>query len=104
MPKAEQVFQVVEPKFLHGTQYGAAWWVHEHAAIANAKQLKQALGWINAAIQVAPVYDFYDTKALLLHDLGRDKAARQAAETAIAKAKASGEDCSSTEEALRSWK
>jgi hypothetical protein len=35
--------------------------------------------------------------------LGRDKAARQAAETAIAKAKASGEDCSSTEEALKSW-
>ena len=60
-------------------------------------KLEQALRWSEKSIKIAKNWAFVDTKANLLHKLGRDKEALAEAEEAVALAKKEGQDAAETE-------
>lgn len=76
-----------------------AWYFFEN--VDDKDQLKHALKWAERSIALEEQYANLDTLAALHYKLGNTKDARKYAEKAIAKAKTTGEDYSSTEELLQ---
>ncbi len=76
-----------------------AWLFYE--TVDNPSQLKHAVKWAKQSIKMDPNYYNHDTLALLYHKLGKTKKAIKLGKKAIALAHESGEDCSSTENWLR---
>ena len=79
-----------------------AWGFFEN--VEKDKMLKSALVWATKACDINPIYAYLDTKAMLQMKLGLKKDAIASAESAIAKAKETGEDYSATEKELRKMK
>lgn len=80
----------------------AAWGYYE--TIEDKAMLEAAVGWAEKSIQIEKNWYNTDTKAALLHKLGRNKEARKAAEESIEIGKALGEDTKSTEDLLEKIK
>ena len=78
-----------------------AWSFYE--GVDDQKMLKTALKWITKACEEEPGYASLDTKAMLLHKLGRKDDAIEVAREAIEAAKISGEPYEATQEALDLW-
>ena len=70
----------------------------------DKEQLGKALKWAEKSVQLEEQYANTDTVAHLLSKLGKKKAARKMAQKAIALAKKTEEDYSSTEELLSELK
>jgi thiol-disulfide isomerase/thioredoxin len=87
------------PDISAGELNSIAWSFYEH--VADPKMLKKALEWANDACKEDPQYAYLDTKAMLQMKLGLKKDAIATANAAIEAAKATGEDASSTEQALK---
>ena len=79
----------------------AAWALYEH--IESKRLLKKSLEWINASIAIEKSSANMDTKAVVLHKLGKNAEAIAAAKESIEMAKVTGEDASETEAALKEW-
>ncbi len=77
---------------------GAAWSYYENSK--DKVKLEAALGWVEKSIQLNKNWYNTDTKAAILHELGRNQEAYQAAEESIKIGKALGEDTKSTEDLL----
>lgn len=75
-----------------------AWSFYEN--VDDPKMLKNALKWATKAVEAEPGYANLDTKAMLQMKLGDTKEAIKTAKEAIKIAKSTGEDYSSTQEAL----
>jgi thiol-disulfide isomerase/thioredoxin len=79
----------------------AAWGFFEN--VTKKSMLEKALGWANESIKIEKSYANVDTKAQLLHKLGRNDEAIAAAKESIALAQETGEDASETQAALDEW-
>ena len=79
----------------------AAWALYEHTD--SKRLLKKSLEWINASIAIEKSSANMDTKAVVLHKLGKNAEAMAAAKESIEMAKVTGEDASETEAALKEW-
>jgi thioredoxin-related protein len=79
-----------------------AWMFYEN--VDDKSQLKKALGWAERSVKMEPGYSNLDTAAALHYKLGNKKQARDYAKKAIAMAKITGEDSSSTEDLLKKLK
>jgi tetratricopeptide (TPR) repeat protein len=78
---------------------GIAWYYFENES--DPKKLKAALKWTDKALKMERAWFILDTKANILHALGRNKEAKAVAEEAIALAKKEGQDPKETEELLK---
>lgn len=79
-----------------------AWYFYQNSD--DKEQLGKALKWAEKSVQLEEQYANTDTVAHLLSKLGKKKAARKMAQKAIALAKKTEEDYSSTEELLNELK
>ena len=79
-----------------------AWYFYQNSD--DKEQLGKALKWAEKSVQLEEQYSNTDTVAHLLSKLGKKKAARKMAQKAIALAKKTEEDYSSTEELLNELK
>ncbi len=76
----------------------AAWGYYE--TVEDKAMLEAAVGWADKSIQIEKNWYNTDTKAALLHKLGRNKEARVVAEESIKIGKSLGEDTKSTQDLL----
>lgn len=73
-----------------------AWEFYDNANITDPKDLNEALGWVNRALEQNMDYNILDTKAALLYKLGRNEEALKTANNAVVLAKKVGGNASAT--------
>jgi thiol-disulfide isomerase/thioredoxin len=84
----------------NSSELNAAAWNLVESGEQDMAKLKKGLAWIDKSIALDRQYANLDTRAWLLHQMGKSKEAKIAAEEAIAVAKENGQDHSGTDELL----